>query len=40
MKTRVIELCSESATSEYVLDLIKCGRKFQTIGRTKVVLFD
>lgn len=37
MKT--IELNSESATEQYVIDCIKCGRKFQVVGRTTVIIW-
>lgn len=36
---RKIELCSEKATEQYVMDCIKCGRKFRVIGRTTVMIF-
>lgn len=37
MKT--IKLCSEEATEQYVMDCVKCGRKFRVIGRTTVMIF-
>lgn len=35
---RTIELCSEKATAQYVIDCIKSGRPFEVIGRTKVII--
>ena len=36
---KIIELCSEKETEQYVIDCIKSGRKFRVIGRTKVMIF-